>query len=185
MYNLNSVDQQSLIAVSSSLGVSPKSLYTLIDFESRWNPKIKNPRSSARGLIQFINRTARGMGYSSSLDLVNTHPTIKSQLEGPVYRYLKQYKPFPNDQALFMSVFYPDARYWNPKKWFPYEPVRRLNPGINTPEDYVRKVKRLKILPSLPPFLILIGIGTILYITYTKKKKGGTHGTTEAIKGRK
>lgn len=174
MAKLSPAGQEALKALSIKLGVPYKSLYTLINFESKFNPTIKNPRSSARGLIQFINQTARNLGYESSLDLVQKNPTIKSQLEGPVYQYLKQFKPFPNDQALFMSVFYPKARYWNPKRWFPYDPVRRDNPGINNPQDYLNYVHGKKKLTKSFPLLILLGIGTILYITY-KSSKGGMH----------
>lgn len=184
MYNLNAIDRGALIRVSSSLGIPPKKLYILIQFESKWNPQALNKISGARGLIQFMPKTARSMGYSNSLDLVRKHPTIKSQLEGPVYDYLKQYKPYKGDQSLFFAVFYPKARSWPIYKSFP-KYVQDVNPGIRTPADYMRKVYRASNLTFLPPFLILIGVGTILYITYTKKKKGGTHGTTEAIKGRK
>lgn len=183
MYNLTAIDRKALISVSSSLGILPKKLYILIQFESKWNPQALNRTSGARGLIQFMPKTARSMGYVDSLDLVRRHPTIKSQLEGPVYNYLKAFKPFTGDQSLFFSVFYPKARTWPLYKSFP-KYVQNANPGIRTPADYMRKVYRSSDLLFLPPFLILIGIGTILYITYTKKK-GGKRGTTKTIEGRK
>lgn len=181
MIILTQDEKGTLQDVSSKLGVPYTTLYQLIKFESKFNPKIKNPRSSARGLIQFIDRTARNLGYANSADLVRVHPTIKSQLSGPVYNYLKQFKPFKTDQSLFMSVFYPRARNWPPKKLFPYDPVRRDNPGINTPEDYVNYVYGRKKLTKINPLLILIGVSTILYITF-KSKKRGLYGKSKKVK---
>ena len=54
---------------AASLGMSWQPLYKLINFESRWDPKARNPSSGARGLIQFMPSTAEGMGYKGSLGL--------------------------------------------------------------------------------------------------------------------
>jgi Transglycosylase SLT domain len=167
-----------LNSISKKLDANPKHLKNLIQFESGWNPTIKNPhpKSSARGLIQFINRTARGLGYSDSLDLVNQNSSINAQLKGPVYKYLKQYAPFPTEQSLFMAVFYPKARYWAPNRGFRGEPGWNpsLNPGIDTPQDYMNKVHKKKvILRKFSPVVFLIGVGILLL---TIKKKGGKHG---------
>lgn len=162
-------ENAALNLISSKLGVSPLKLKYLIEFESKWNPLIKNPYSSARGLIQFVDKTARGLGYSSSLDLVNKNPSRVEQLLGPVYNYLKKYKPFINDQSLFMAVFYPVARYWPGNKLFPSY-VQKVNPGIKTPNDYVRKVYvRLGIL-YISPIVLVAGVGVAYYIY--KQQKG-------------
>jgi len=154
--------KKTIEAVAGKLGIKPKSLRMLINFESRFNPKIKNPYSSARGLIQFTNRTARSLGFADSLDLVNSYPTVSGQLVSPVYRYLKQFKPFPNEQSLFMAVFYPKYRNVSPYKQFP-EFVQAVNPNIKTPADYIKKVYKINRLRYVSPFIILIGVGTILY----------------------
>lgn len=171
MKKLSHENLRVLYDIAYKLGTDPKWLYTLINFESGWKPKIKNPLSSARGLIQFVNKTAKGLGYKDSLDLVNKNPTISSQLKNPVYRYLKQYRPFPTDQSLFMSVFYPKARYWSPKKKFP-PLVMRYNPGIKTPSDYVRKVYKRGSLRYVSPFTILLILGSVIYL-YSTLTKGG------------
>lgn len=131
--------KRALRDVSKLLDVNPIKLQYLIQFESNWKPAIKNPYSSARGLIQFVDKTAQGLGFQNSLDLVSQYPDIESQLRGPVYNYLKRYKPFPTDQSLFMAVFFPVARYWPSGKQFPNY-VQKVNPGIRTPGDYTRKV---------------------------------------------
>lgn len=178
---LSTADRRALDQTAARLGVGSNKLKALIQFESRFNPTIKNPYSSARGLIQFVDSTARRLGYNSSADLVSKHPTVRSQLEGPVYAYLKQFKPFPTDQSLFMSVFYPKARLWPAGKQFS-KAIQKVNPGIRTPGDYTKKVYMRAGLTYVPPVLILLGVSGILYITLFKKK-GGIYGTTKASQG--
>lgn len=143
MSNLTPEGKSALNALAINLQVPPGWLYNLMKFETAgtFNPQIKNPNSSARGMIQFIDKTARSLGYRDSLDLVNKHPTQESQILGPVYQYLKQFKPFLNEQSLYMSVFYPAARQWPGNKEFP-DHVQKVNPGIKTPRDYVNMVRR-------------------------------------------
>lgn len=151
--------------VAGALQANPADLYALIQFESRWNPKIKNPGSSARGLIQFMDRTAQGMGYSGSLDLVNQNPTIEKQLN-EVYRYLKPYAPFPTPQSLFMAVFYPVARTWSLNTAFPAH-VQAANPGISVVGDYVNKVygvrnRAITAFKTRPLWVDALVVGTIV-----------------------
>ena len=166
--NLNSSDKATLETIARKLGLSPKKLYLLINFESRFNPNAKNPHSSARGLIQFIDSTSQRLGYKNSLDLVQKNPTIKNQLEGPVYEYLKWYKPYLTDQSLFMAVFYPKARKWSKFRQFP-DHVKKVNPGINTPADYIKKVYAASGLTYGVPAIILLSIGGILFFTFKRK----------------
>jgi hypothetical protein len=49
-------------------GVDPNALLTIAWIESRGNPNAKNPNSSAGGLFQFIDSTARGYGLSNKFD---------------------------------------------------------------------------------------------------------------------
>lgn len=132
---------------ASRIGVDPSWLAGLIEFESggRWDPAIRNPYSSARGLLQWLDATARGLGYASSLDLVSRNPTIDAQLRGPVVAYLAPLGPFPSLQSLAMAVFYPAFRTAPADTVFPSN-VRAANPGIRTVADYVSKVAA-KIVP--------------------------------------
>jgi hypothetical protein len=142
-YTLTSSENDALTEVSNKLNVNKNWLFALISFESGWDPLIKNPQvgQSARGLIQFVDSTARGMGYNNSLDLVNKNPTIEGQLRGPVYLYLKPYSPYPTVQSLYMGVFYPKARKWPIDKAFPAN-VQAKNKPIKTVRDYVNFVER-------------------------------------------
>jgi hypothetical protein len=117
------------------------------------------------------------MGFSSSLDLVSKNPTIYDQLS-LVYEYLSWYAPFKNKQALYMSVFYPAAKNWPENQLFP-DSVRMVNPGINTPKDYVNKVEGTLI--KTVSFLSLAGLAAWLFFTFKQKKdSGGTEDLEES-----
>lgn len=132
---------EALRHVSQILNIPVKWLFAVINYESGFNPQIKNPasNSSARGLIQFTNDSAKKLGYTDSLDLVQKNPTIESQLLGPVLKYFKQYSPFANEKEFFLSVFVPAFRRYGLYDSFPVW-VRESNPGINTPHDYIKRV---------------------------------------------
>jgi len=161
---LTDTEKTALNDVSEILGIPAGDLDKLISFESGWNPKAKNPFSSARGLIQFVDSTARDLGYTDSLDLVWRNPDRESQLRGPVLSYLKKYVPFDNRQRLAMSVFYPAFMTVPPDTVFP-ESVRKVNPGIETVSDYVNKVFGSN--PTLP-LAAIVALGILLFLT-----KGG------------
>ena len=163
--NLSGDTKKALQEIAGKLGVKYSWLWKLINFESRWNPQAKNPYSSARGLIQFIDSTARNLGYKNSLDLVTKHPTITSQLRTPVYNYLKQFKPFPTKQSLYMAVFYPKARKWHSKAVFPFR-VMIANPGIFTVQDYINYVEGKGKNKLFIP--LILGIGTGVYLLTRK-----------------
>ena len=159
--------EQSLTAVSKELGVNPNDLSKLIRFESRWNPLAVNPISGAKGLIQFTDSTARAMGYADANDLVLQYPSIESQLNGPVLKYLSQFKPFvnPYPQSLYMAVFYPAYRFHPVSTRFS-DTIQKQNPGIVYVGDYIAKVegglfKRYSPLGFFIP--LILGISAIVY----------------------
>lgn len=152
---------KALQEVSASLGIDPNDLYKLIDFESKWNPQAKNPYSSARGLIQFTDKTAQSLGYKDSLDLVTKNNSIESQLYFPVLQYLSQFKPFPTKQSLYLSVFYPKARTWSLNTEFP-DTVKKVNPGIVTVADYINKIDKRTVAGFSGGLLSLMVLGLLL-----------------------
>lgn len=172
MPTLSPSEDNALSLISQKLGANKQDLFDLINMESKWNPQIKNPRSSARGLIQFMDSTAKGMGYKGgSSEIISKYPDRRSQLLTPVYNYLKPMSPFPNRQNLFMAVFYPAYRNKHPSTPFPTH-VQNANPNINTVQDYMdyanRNAGRLVVKGGL-------GLGTIALIAlayyYRKKLK--------------
>lgn len=158
---------KALREVAASLGISQDVLWNLIQFESKWNPQAKNPNSSARGLIQFTDATARNLGYKDSLDLVTKNSSIESQLYFPVLKYLSQFKPFTSKQDFYMSVFYPVARKWPLNKAFP-DTVQKSNPGIKTVQDYVNKVEGIAKKAISPALLSLIALGLLIFFSKGK-----------------
>ena len=140
MKTLSPADNSAFNTLAQNLNVEPSFLDSLINKESRWEPQIKNPISSARGLIQFMDSTAIDMGYSGSLDIITKYPTIETQLQKPVWDYLKRYMPFATNAELYLSVFYPALRKQNYNEPFPANVVRS-NPRIKTPAHYVAFVE--------------------------------------------
>lgn len=137
MKKLTPKQESILLNLANVLGVKRDDLFQLINFESAgWNPLARNKISGARGLIQFTNSTAQKMGFKNADDLVNKYPTIESQLEFPVYNYLKQFIPFSGKQSLYLAVFYPKYRNFPPDTVFS-DLVKSQNPGINTVQDYI------------------------------------------------
>lgn len=159
------MDKDSLNSVSESLGIFPAWLNSLITFESNWKPDARNPYSGARGLIQFTNTTAKNLGYANADDLYNQNPTDTAQLLGPVLKYLTPMKPFPTEQSLYMAVFYPAARTWDPSTEFSAN-IQALNPGIKTVSDYVNKVRHAPIIKTAIDMAGIVLIATSALLAY-------------------
>lgn len=138
------------------LGVPAKWLSQLISFETAgtWDPKSSNPKSSAKGLIQFMDETAQNMpvpgskpkrNFKNSQEIIDMYPTFVAQMDGPVTYYFTKMPgnkpPYENEQDLFMAVFYPTYRKVSPDTLLP-EKVRNVNEGINTVGDYVNKATK-------------------------------------------
>lgn len=154
-------------AVARRLSIPPEWLQALIDFETggTFSPEIKNPNSSARGLIQLTDGAAVDLGFASSFDAVQRYPDFDSQMDGIVYPYLARYAPFNDKQSLYMAVFYPAYRTASPDTVFS-ETIRAVNPGIDTVSDYINFVDRRIKEPILAypkrlalPLILFIGAG--------------------------
>jgi hypothetical protein len=139
--------------VAGNLGIPPAWLDGVIAFESGYNPTAQNPIAYnqalvdkgedtpryARGLIQFIDSTAQGLGFLDSLDLVTRLPDFDAQMDRAVLPYFQKYAPFTSEQDVYMTVFYPAYRHVAPSTEFSAA-VQRVNPGIKTVQDYINKV---------------------------------------------
>lgn len=164
-------DKIALNEVAQKLAIPVEWLARLINFESRFNPRAANPKSTAKGLIQFIDSSAKQIGFKNSQDLIDKLPGIADQLRFAVLPYFEQYKPYPTQQALYMAVFYPSYRLVSPNTVFP-DSVRAVNPKINTVQDYINRVNRAQFLVDIVP---AAGAGTLfflilLYLAYKQKK---------------
>lgn len=168
MKMLTKSEETALKNAALILGVKRDHLFNLINFESRFNPMAMNPKSSAKGLIQFVDKSARKLGYTDSYDLILKNPTIETQLKNCVIPYLKQFMPFPTEQSLYMAVFYPVARNWPLTKQFPKN-VTESNPTIETPYDYIRKVYLSASLIYTPTVIIFVIAGITAFLILSKK----------------
>jgi hypothetical protein len=97
-----------LNAISNELMIDPYHLLVVISFETggTFRADIKNPNSSATGLIQFLESTARSLGTSTrelaKMDEVEQLDYVK--------KYLERHDIRSGDFGdLYMSVLYPNA----------------------------------------------------------------------------
>jgi hypothetical protein len=148
-------------------------LYKEIAFETAgtFSPTIKNPYSSARGLLQFTDESARELNFESSMDLVTQLPDIPSQIAGAVVPYLQKRGPFPTQQALAMAVFYPAYMHVSPDTVFSAE-VQSSNPGIVQVSDYINKVNEIANYPIVANSIVLLilSVASIALIHYFKTR---------------
>lgn len=176
--------------IAYAVGARPSLLDALINFETAgtYDPLIENPNrdSTAIGLIQINDPTAKDLFGMSAKALVSRYPDFNSQMDNVVLPYLQQRKKVYNAGAplfsrydLYMAVFYPAYMNKDPDTPFP-ENVKKMNPGINSPADYARFVdQRIKqdtllILKPLPMIIvggtIIIGV-TIWYVSRRRRSR--------------
>ena len=98
---------EKLKKVASNLGVSEKDLIGIMKHESGLNPRAVNPYSKATGLIQFMPKTARGLGTTID-EIYKMSATDQLDL---VEKYYKNngVKPGNDIGDLYMLTFMPAA----------------------------------------------------------------------------
>lgn len=131
---------QEIVNVATRLGFDPAWLANLINFETggTFSPNAKNPYSSATGLIQFMEATAKGLGTTT------TQLAKMSAVQQMAYveKYLKPYAGRIREPVdLAMAVFYPAAIGKGEGYTFSAA-VQKVNPGIKTAGDYLRLMTR-------------------------------------------
>ena len=142
---ITSDKEQALQEVAQELKIPSKWLHDLIQYESRHDPLKANKTKgqSAKGLIQFIDKTAVWLGYSSSQNLIDTHPEYIDQLKNPVLTYLKKWAPFKDNVEFYNSVFRPGDRF-TPNRVFSEKVQEKNSPygiPIKTPLHYMAYVE--------------------------------------------
>jgi hypothetical protein len=170
---ISSADLAELKIIATHLGVPVEWLQMELTFESRLNPQAKNPKSTARGIMQWTDARARDLGYQDSADLVAQNPAFRDQL-GIVEKDLSRYMPFPTFQSLAMAVFLPSMRYAAPDTTLPTK-YQALNQGIRTVADYVAKATKAG--GGTLAIVETVGAGTLFFglaLAYLIIKKRGT-----------
>ena len=108
-----------VVEISKLLGINPDWLMLVMYFESKLNSKAKNPGSSATGLIQFLEATAKELGTTTAKLAAMTNV---QQLDF-VYRYLVRYQSkLKSVQDVYLAVFYPAAMGKDLTYIFPFSP---------------------------------------------------------------
>ena len=154
--NWSKEDVTKLGNVASKYGFPPQWLANLINFESggTFAPTVKNPKSGATGLIQwmpqfFDTKKLSKMSVSQQIDEVDKY--LKAILFGrkealKIFDKLKKkVKSNISETDLFMMIFYPSA-IGNPNYKFPSK-VRSQNGGISTPLEYTNKALSSSLIP--------------------------------------
>ena len=93
-------------SASQNLGINSSDLLTAISFETvgTFRPDIKNPGSTATGLIQFLESTAKGLGTSTA-ELAQMDRTQQMEY---VERYLRPFKGrMKNLGDVYMAIHWP------------------------------------------------------------------------------
>lgn len=165
---LTASETAALAQAAATLGIPAAWLSAAIQRESRWNPAAKNPSSSARGLLQWIDSTARDLGYASSADLVAQNPTREQQLVGPVVAYLSKWKPITSLDDLGAVIFYPAYR----SKLDTALPaaVQKANPGIVTLRDYVSRYLSPKVETAAGVGVALLAFGLAAWWYFSTRR---------------
>jgi len=131
------------VTAAKTLGMDPWWLAAVISFESQWVPDIKNPGSSATGLIQFVEPTARSLGTTTA---AIADMSVRQQFRLIVRYFGRSFSgrsTYPTLQSVAMQVFYPAARSWPRSRAFPFDEATALaNRGIVTVGDYMRRVEQ-------------------------------------------
>ena len=93
---------------SERLGINPNDLMAAISFETvgTFNPGVKNPTSSATGLIQFMEFTAKNLGTSTTM--------LKNMTRDEQMVYVEKYlEPFKGKMKnlgdVYMAIHWPKA----------------------------------------------------------------------------
>ena len=66
MPNLGPNFYPKLVEICNESGIKPEDLLNVTQLESGLNPAAKNPKSNASGLIQFMPKTLKGLGYTDT-----------------------------------------------------------------------------------------------------------------------
>lgn len=124
--------RQKVVQIARRLRMNPTHLMAVMSFESgeSFSPSVRNRSTGATGLIQFMPKTARGMGTSTR---ALSRMTPERQLDY-VERYLKPYAGKMNSvEDAYMAVLWPAAVGDGPNRSLFRKPSRayRQNRGLD------------------------------------------------------
>ncbi len=144
-YGIDEALALSIAQTADDLDIDPYALANVINHESGFNPAAKNPNSSASGLIQFMEKTARRLGTTTA------HIRSLGALDQMQYvrAYFEPFGPLRSKHSVAMAVFYPRAINWPSFRPFPLRVIRANK--VFTPGGYLRRMSRHAKLPAVIP----------------------------------
>jgi len=101
-------ERQKIEQIAIQLGLQTDWIYLIIHKESRGNSKAVNKHSGATGLIQFLPKTAKSLGTTTTELLEMTTLEQLDYVEKYFKRVSEKYD-INNHVELYLSVFYPKA----------------------------------------------------------------------------
>jgi hypothetical protein len=123
-------------AIAQRLGMVPDFIMAVMDLETggTFSPSIKNPLSTATGLIQFMAATANALGTTTAnlakMSAVDQLDYVERYFQGVI----KQHGPLQTLENTYLAVFYPVAIKWALSKTFPVS-VYNVNKGFDINKD--------------------------------------------------
>jgi hypothetical protein len=131
-----------LVETAGRLSIDPAWLANIIQLESGGNPQAVNRSGSnptyATGLIQFMPKTARGLGTTTDalylLDGKGQMPWVQRYFED----IMRTYGPLRTQEDVIAAVFFP--AYIGKPMAVMSAAVQAANPGITTVRDYTNKL---------------------------------------------
>ena len=145
-----------VIEISEKLAINPDWLMLTMRIESAGtlSPHIRNAKSGATGLIQFMPSTAKGLGTTTA---ILAKLSAVDQLDW-VYKYLKPYTgKMKSFEDVYLAVFFPVAigkagDYVLKTNSLSAQKVASWNPAYDLNNDGViqKKEIRIKIMTFLP-----------------------------------
>ena len=101
---------EKVISICSSLGILPEWLMIVMNNESGENSHIKNPFSSASGLIQFMEPTAIELGTTTEALRAMSNIVQLDYVKAYFQKY-GYYKKITDTATCYLAIFYPAALY--------------------------------------------------------------------------
>jgi hypothetical protein len=123
--------------------LNEKDIYQIISGESNYNPTAVNPNSSATGLFQFIESTAKNLGTTTD-EISKMTPAQQLNLYG---RYINKYMPNEDESPNFVINIKEDGSYED----FDEEAFEKMFPPLDkTAQDDSNNIVPEPIVEDIP-----------------------------------
>ena len=112
MANLGSDFYSKLVEMASETGMKPEDILAIMVSESGINPSARNPHGGAAGLVQFMPKILKGVGFKgtsdefSKLSGEDQLPYVKNLIETQMH---VNGGPFTSAAQYYVSIFWPVA----------------------------------------------------------------------------